>query len=68
MGNVLATSKPITASGPGTPSSIPAGFPELSKDTQPQPTTIEELKKNYTNEDRGNPGYMEELHKKCKGD
>lgn len=59
MGNVSASAKPLTSNVPATPS----GLPELSKDLE----TTTETNKSHNDEDRGNPGTMEELHKKCKG-
>lgn len=60
MGNVSASAKPLPSSG--TPS-MPSGLPELSKDLE----TSSDTNRSQNDEDRGNPGTMEELHKKCKG-
>lgn len=59
MGNVSASAKPLPSNVPPTPS----GLPELSKDLE----TTSDTNKSHNDEDRGNPGTMEELHKKCKG-
>lgn len=59
MGNVSASAKPLTSNVPATPS----GLPELPKDLE----TTSDTNKSHNDEDRGNPGTMEELHKKCKG-
>jgi len=58
MGNVSASAKPLPSNVPATPS----GLPELSKDLE----TTSDTNKSHNDEDRGNPGTMEELHKKCK--
>ncbi|KAJ6642428.1 Mitochondrial import receptor subunit TOM40 like 1 [Pseudolycoriella hygida] len=58
MGNVSASAKSLQNSAATTPS----GLPELSKDLEASSDT----NKSQNDEDRGNPGTMEELHKKCK--
>jgi len=58
MGNVSASAKPLPSNVPAAPS----GLPELSKDLDTTSDTI----KSHNDDDRGNPGTMEELHKKCK--
>lgn len=59
MGNVSASAKPLPSNVPATPT----GLPELSKDLE----TPSDTNKSNNDDDRGNPGTMEELHKKCKG-
>lgn len=59
MGNVSASAKPLPSNVPATPS----GLPELSKDLE----TTSDTNKSNNDDHRGNPGTMEELHKKCKG-
>lgn len=70
MGNVLATSKPITDG-----SSL-GGLPELSKESIDLSSPHQNDKKagggggittQQHTEDRENPGTMDELHKRCKG-
>lgn len=54
-----ASAKPLPSNVPVTPT----GLPELSKTVEGASDT----NKSHNDEDRGNPGTMEELHKKCKG-
>lgn len=56
MGNVLATSKPITS----------AANQFLGANPETSPSSDQDGNKN-TSEPLENPGTMEELHKKCKG-
>lgn len=59
MGNVSASAKAL----PNTVPSTPSGLPELPKDLE----ATSDTNKSHNDDDRGNPGTMEELHKKCKG-
>lgn len=59
MGNVSASAKSL----PSNVTAPPAGLPDLPKDLE----TSSDTNKSHNDEDRGNPGTMEELHKKCKG-
>lgn len=61
MGNVLATSKPIS-SGLQLPGDIPPPEPAVITGGANKPSAVSEIITKYEN-----PGPFEELHKKCKG-